>query len=110
MAIQEAPYYRPMNDSAWQLWWNLLSQSIVAGGYDNPVTGLIVGPSPYTVSNNTKINADIVIAGGTVSQIAYIRKGVTTVLGLTGGNVSLSPGDQLQITYSAAPTVTYIPR
>lgn len=51
------------------------------------------------------------IAGGTVSSISVSRSGQQAyATGLTNGMVDLKPGDAMTVTYSAAPTVTMIPR
>lgn len=63
-----------------------------------------VGASPWTYTNAHGRDQQIVVSGGTISQIQIIRGGVGTVVPSNAAFYPLSPGDQLQITYSVAPT------
>lgn len=67
-----------------------------------------VGASPYT--HTSKRHGYILVAGGTVSQIAYIRRGVATVTGAIAGMFPILLGDSIRVTYTVAPTITFIPR
>ena len=66
-----------------------------------------MGASPFTYVA-TALGA-VNISGGTVSQVAIKRNGVTTNLGGIAGNFHTSNGDSIIITYSAAPTAVFIP-
>lgn len=68
-----------------------------------------VGASPYNYSNPVT-DGLLVVAGGTVSLIEYGRNGAFTSLGITAGLVSVKSGDVIRITYTAAPTVAFIPQ
>jgi hypothetical protein len=69
-------------------------------------TAITVGASPFTYINGSGFLVDVVVSGGTVSAISI--DGVST--GLTAGVFSLGVGHSLTVTYSAAPTMTLIPR
>jgi hypothetical protein len=73
-----------------------------------------IGASPYTYTLTDSMSAqeaDIVIAGGTVSAIAFSRGGgAAQTTGATSGTFRLSRGDSLTITHTGAPTATLIPR
>lgn len=66
------------------------------------------GASPATVTANR--DGQLIVRGGTVSQIDYVRNGVATTIGVTAGLFPLLVGDGIRITYTVAPTVTFIPR
>lgn len=66
------------------------------------------GASPATVTANR--DGQLIVRGGTVSQIDYVRNGVATAIGVTAGLFPLLVGDGIRITYTVAPTVTFIPR
>lgn len=72
-----------------------------------PVQTITVGASPYTYT--APFNGIVVSTGGTVSSIAVVRQGTSVPTGLTAGIVPLSRGDQLVITYSGTPTMTFLP-
>jgi D-serine deaminase-like pyridoxal phosphate-dependent protein len=71
------------------------------------VSTVTVGTSPWTYVNNDGVGEDILVSGGTVSAVQISVDGGVTFIsaGYTSGKFSLLPGDQLQITYTAAPTV-----
>ncbi|OXI37337.1 right-handed parallel beta-helix repeat-containing protein [Burkholderia aenigmatica] len=70
-----------------------------------------VGASPWTFANSNPSAVSMSIAGGTVSSIGVSRNGQAAYAsGLTNGLIDLKPGDAMTVTYSAAPTVTMIPR
>jgi hypothetical protein len=79
--------------------WTLLPRSVV------------VGASPFTFQNTTGRSVDLIVAGGTVSAIDFSRDDVNFyVVGQTAGVFWLSPYDYLRVTYTAAPTITLVPR
>ena len=81
-------------------------------GATDPITITPIG-SPFTFANRTGIRAEAVITGGTMSAIAHQRQAAngpaSTSVPAAAGTVLLSPGDQLTITYSVAPSVTVVP-
>lgn len=49
------------------------------------------------------------IIGGTVSAIVIIRQGTTVPTGITSGLIQLARQDQVKVTYSAVPTINFLP-
>lgn len=87
-------------------WWRWM-QDTDSGA---PPSGEInVSPvaSPFVYSPKTKGN--LIINGGTVTAIAIARSGAFYTVGLTAGTFNLCQNDQIQVTYSAAPTMTFFP-
>jgi len=81
-------------------------------GYNDTLTptSITVGASPFVYQNKDNVEEDIIISGGTVSSLAWSRDGSTYYnLGLTSGVFHLEPGEYLQVTYTAAPTMTKVP-
>lgn len=86
--------------------------------YDFPTTALIfpkpaivsptVGASPYTYTNGTGRSVLVIWSGGTVSQVSYQRSGPQSLLPAFGSCI-VQPGDGIQWTFSAAPTVVVLP-
>jgi hypothetical protein len=74
----------------------------VPGNYA-PTQAITPTGSPYTYTNSDPFAEDVIISGGTVSQISVVRAGSSTLTGLTSGNFHLQPGDGLTVTYSVAP-------
>lgn len=66
------------------------------------------GASPYTFTAGR--DGHLIVRAGTVSQIDYVRNGATSAIGVTAGLFPLLVGDGIRITYTVAPTVTFIPR
>lgn len=66
------------------------------------------GASPYTFTAGR--DGQLIVRAGTVSQIDYVRNGVSSQIGVTAGLFPLLVGDGIRITYTVAPTVTFIPR
>jgi len=64
--------------------------------------------SPFTYSPSAK--GTIFVSGGTVSLIQFSRDGVTSYpTGTTAGPFVVNANDRLIITYTVAPTVTFVP-
>lgn len=72
-----------------------------------PVVAVTVGASPF--SYVAPFNGQVSITGGTVSLISIIRQGVTVATGLITGVISASRLDTIQVTYTAAPTIKFLP-
>ncbi len=65
--------------------------------------------TPY--QNTTAFDADVIISGGTISNIEFSRDGTTWYsTGLLTGVLQLSPNDRVRVTYTVAPTMTLVPR
>lgn len=74
-------------------------------GAEVPAT---VGSSPYTFSAKQK--GFLIVQGGTVSLVQFNRGTTNYTTGQTQGCFPLSQGDSLIITYSVAPSVTFVPQ
>jgi len=72
-----------------------------------PVAAITVSASPFTYT--APAAGSVVVTGGTVSAIALIRQGTTVATGLTTGLIPVSRFDQVKVTYSVVPTMTFIP-
>jgi hypothetical protein len=71
---------------------------------------ITVGASPFTYTNSDGYAETVGVIGGTVSNIAKAPDGVTfTQVCSTNTAVQLSPGEAVQVTYSAAPTMNKVP-
>lgn len=61
-----------------------------------------LGASP--ASYTAPVAGALYLAGGTVTSIALVRGGVSTVLGILSGSVRLVQGDTATVTYAVIPT------
>lgn len=68
---------------------------------------LPVPASPGTVTSPD--NGNLLISAGTVSSIKLRRGGVLLTLPGTSGLYPVSDGDEIVVTYTVAPAVTFIP-
>lgn len=94
----------PVTSKDWYFFWAGLFRGLAPGNV-LPVTP---GASPYTYSSPAK--GFVLISGGTVSLVEFSRDGVTYyATGQTSGQFTLSAQDFLRVTYSVAPTMTYVP-
>lgn len=75
-------------------------------GY-NPIasTSITVTASPFTYTNNTGDTVNVFVTGGTVSSVTL---GGNTVAAATNTVVPVPQGASVVVTYSSAPTMTYI--
>ncbi|MFM0044141.1 hypothetical protein [Paraburkholderia sediminicola] len=75
-------------------------------GYNpRPSTSITVTASPFTYTNNTGDTINVFVTGGTVTNVAL---GGNTVAALTNTVIPVPQGASVVVTYSAAPTMTYI--
>jgi hypothetical protein len=66
------------------------------------------GASPYVYSAPRR--GSLIVSGGTVSLIRFSRDGSTFYnTGATAGMFALSAADRLEVTYTVAPTLTFVP-
>jgi hypothetical protein len=72
-----------------------------------PSATITVGGSPY--SYTAPFNGCVVVTGGTVSAIAYVRQGTSIATGLTAGVFPVSRLDKVTVTYTGVPTMTFLP-
>lgn len=90
---------------------NIAQNGFVGFGVQLTPVAQTVSASPWTFANSYPSAVSVSVAGGTVSSIGVSRNGQQAyATGLTNGMVDLKPGDAMTVTYSAAPTVTMIPR
>jgi hypothetical protein len=83
-----------------------LSGSITGISPNGGGAAITVGASPFSYTNGDGFEEYVVVSGGTVSAITL--DGIST--GQTAGVFILGVGDTLEVTYSAAPTMTKIAR
>lgn len=72
-----------------------------------PLAAIAAGASPFTYT--APFAGHLAVTGGTVSAIALIRQGTSVATGLTAGLIPASRGDQVKVTYTVVPTMTFIP-
>lgn len=91
-------------ESAWYRFWAGLFNGL-APAAEVPVT---LGASPYVYS--APVKGFVIVSGGTVSAVEFSRDGVTFYsYGVTAGPFPLNAADRIRITYTVAPTVTFVP-
>jgi hypothetical protein len=96
----------------WQGWFNNLAAQF---SNTNLQTFPTVGASPATYTNTGTSLQQVLITGGTVSQITFGRKNaagtfVNTIFATsTPAQIILSSGDRIIITYTSIPVVTVSP-
>lgn len=76
---------------------------------ETPITAassVTVGASPFDYAAPS--DGCVAVVGGTVTALAYGRQGAFTTI--SGGLVPVKKGDAVRITYTVAPTVTFIPQ
>ena len=76
---------------------------------DTPITAassVAVTASPFTYAAPS--DGCLALVGGVVTGLAYGRQGTFTTI--SGGLVPVKKGDSVRITYTTAPTVSFIPQ
>jgi hypothetical protein len=79
-------------------------RAINGGGVPTAVS-LTASPLTYTAVGNGRL----AIVGGTVSGLSFKRGSVSVSLGTTNRLIPLSAGDQITLTYTGTPVLTWIP-
>ena len=87
----------------WYFFWDALFRKL-APGNESAVT-LTGSPFTYTAS----VGGVVIVSGGTVSQITFARDGAAYDVGTVAGMFPINATDELEITYTVAPTVTFVP-
>lgn len=88
----------------WYFFWSGLYRGL-APELESPVTPT---GSPFTFSAPRR--GSLIVNGGTVSLIRFSRDGSTFYnVGATAGMFALNAADRLEVTYSAPPTLTFVP-
>lgn len=72
-----------------------------------PFLALTPGASPWGYT--AAYNGTVTITGGTVSAIDLARQGTSISTGLIVGLIPVRRGDTVTVTYTVAPTATFIP-
>lgn len=89
--------------------WYRFWQNIWQGVPPALETILAVTASPFTYNASRK--GFLIVQGGTVSLIQWSRTaGTNRTTGATQGIFPVSAGDNLIITYTVIPTVTFVPQ
>lgn len=89
--------------------WFRLWQGLWSGVPTQNLSVVRATGSPFTYQ--APAGGTLIIQGGTVTQVQFSRDGTTFfVTGQTQGMFPVSQGDALVITYSVAPTLTFVPR
>lgn len=89
--------------ASWYRWMNDTDQ----GTPPSAEAAVTAGPSPFTYQAPKK--GFVIITGGTVSAVQFTRVGTYTT-GMVSGMFPVSLGDKLTVTYSGAPTITFVPQ
>lgn len=91
--------------SAWYRFWQGLFSGVPGGN----VSVIAPGVTPFTYI--APLGGVVIIGGGTVTQVQFSRDGASFfVTGQTNGMFPVSQGDQLVVTYSVPPNMTFVPR
>ena len=75
-----------------------------AGAASSAIT---VGASPYAYT--AALGGTVAVSAGTVSAITLTRSGLVIATGITSGLIPVRNGDIVTVTYTAAPTMVFIP-
>jgi hypothetical protein len=89
--------------------WQIIGgQNSAAWGHVTPIAAIAVGASPFTYTATAA--GTVFVSGGTDSALQLKRGATTIATGFTDGPVPVSAGDQVIVTYSAAPTMNFVAR
>lgn len=87
------------------------SGQLMSAGSATLPSGIVVTASPFTYQNTTNFPVDVLVSGGGVSALDISRDNTTWYsAGSFYGLITLSPNDLLRVAYTAAPTMTLVPR
>lgn len=88
--------------------YRFLNNLFKSAGGNGPTSSISPSGSPFTYT--AAMAGQVIVNGGTVSAIALSRDGTNFfTLGVTQGIFLLKPQDELKVTYSGAPTMTFVP-
>lgn len=68
-----------------------------------------IAPTGSVFTYTAPAAGTVVVSGGVVSVIAIVRHGTSVTTGLTDAVVPVARYDQVQVTYSGTPTMSFIP-
>lgn len=86
--------------------WYRFFGSLLNSNAAPEVIAVTASPFSYTAANDGLV----IVTGGTVSLVEYGRGGVFTNIGTIAGAVPVSQGDVVRVTYTVAPTITFVRR
>jgi hypothetical protein len=92
-------------------WRNIYDEVAVAYTYPHkPRVGITVGATPFTWQNTTGGHVEIIMQTGTVSQVRILRggDGWLNPVAIPGKHL-LAPNDSIEVAYSVAPGMSYVP-
>ena len=87
---------------------NLAYNRWVSASTNIAPTGVTVGASPFLFTNTYPCPIAVSVSGGTVSAISF-QSGLNAAqigLPVSANLIQLAPGNSIQVTYSAAPTIS----
>lgn len=101
-------YEQPLSsdDNTTNVWWRWF-QDIDNGVPPSGEINVKSVASPFIYSAKSKGN--IIVNGGTVTAIAISRTGTFYTTGAITGMFNLCANDQIRVTYSSPPTLTFFP-
>lgn len=67
------------------------------------LSSIAPGTSPFTYTNTSGNEVSVLVTGGTVSGISFVRSGIPLATNSTTGLFTLSPTDALVVTYTGVP-------
>lgn len=108
MSLNIVPTYdQPLNSKGQtNSVWYFFFQSLFKGVPPSNEVAITPGASPFPYTATQK--GFMIVRGGTVSAIQFTRS-ATNLTGQTAGIFPLNQGDALTITYSALPTLVWVP-
>lgn len=99
----------PATDPKTGIWSNAWYQFIIRLAQltpERPFEAVAVGPSPFTYEAYTI--GHVFIAGGTISAIS-LQRGTGSVASPSGIYIPVAANDRVVVTYSVAPSMTFVP-
>lgn len=106
LTAQNAVFETRSDGAVWQC---IGGANSAAWGATGAIASITVGASPYAYT--APAAGTVVVSGGTVSAIT-LKRGTPAAIsvGETAGVIPVSAGDIVTTTYSAAPTMSFVPR
>jgi len=109
-----AAFIDPQTNLVSRAWYRFFFNLFVLTGSGQPpaaLSAITVTASPFVYADTSNLLVDVIISGGSVSNLEFSRDGTAFFnLGSYYGMFGLSPGDQIRATYTALPTMTLVPR
>ena len=94
-----------VTDKGWYFFWQGLFTGLA------PAREIPVKPTPTPFTYQAPQRGFLIVNGGTVALVQWSRDGITNyTTGATAGCFPLSAADRLIITYTVAPTLTFVPQ